>query len=146
MTEERKKKVKKGKKSKRTYNKPQQFFKIKGKDTKETGFVGANVPLPVSEYMSLLCVADAKSKSSLIQDILNEWYETAVKAVSPKKLENIIAERGIAEFHNRKRKTQTFNYVIDHQERALVKRGLGKEHIASIIKKITDGKGKKKKQ
>lgn len=112
-----------------------------GEDTK---LVGAVVPTNISHYLSLFCVVDKRSKSSILRPMIEEWYEKAIVDFPEKKLIKLAAEMGYNSYKNRKKK-RPFALVIKQQEKELHKKGISDRQVESIIKKIKQLHEKNKK-
>ena len=117
------------------------FFKRKvneggGEDTK---LVGAVVPTNISDYFNLFCVADARSKSSIIRPLIEDWYNDAIIKFPKKKLIKVIASIGY-ESYQAKKKKRPFDVVLRQQEKELKKKGISDTHIKLILNKIESAK------
>jgi hypothetical protein len=121
------------------------FFKRNagGIDKKEVTLVGAQVPSDVSEYLTLFCVADGKSKTSILRPLIEDWVKAAQDKLPEKKLIKLIADKGFAAWESRKNKRIPFTTVLNAQQKELKRRGIPEKTINKIIKKIEDAKNEK---
>jgi len=138
--------VKQRRKPQRKDKKMPVYLKKKAKpDNEETTLLGAQVPNSVSIYLSLFCIADGITKSSIIAQLINKWHKKAKKKFSEKDLIELIAKRGWIAWKERKNKKKIFSAYIKELEREI--RGkLPPEMVSEIIQLVKNEKSKEDKE
>lgn len=120
------------------------FFKREAKNgsKEETKLVGAEVPTDLFNYLTLFCVVDRRSKTSIIRPLIEDWAKEAQTKFTEKQLIDLAAKMGYESWLNRKRKKQLFTVAIKQLQKELLKKGVSEKLVLKIIKKIEDAKSK----
>lgn len=122
-----------------------EYFKreMRIKDDKvDSKLVGAEIPINIFYYLNLFCVADSRSKTSIVRPLIEKWYKKAVKDFPEKKLIDLVSKMGFENWKNRNNKRITFNAAMKKQRIELSKKGIAEKTIDEIIKRIENAKSK----
>ncbi len=116
---------------------------MREKETKvETKLVGAEIPTDTFYYLTLFCVVDSCSKSSIIRPLVEKWAKKAKNNFTESELLKLAADKGYDSYKNRKNKKKPFAAIIQVQKRELLKKGVSEKNVDKIIKLIEDAKSK----
>lgn len=96
--------------------------------------VGANIPSQVFDYLTLYSIARGKSKSAILNSLIEKWKREDAGIYSIQSLRNDIVSKLIANF-----KSQTklnISEFKEESERVLHSKGLDEQHITYILKHL----------
>ena len=117
--------------------------KTKRSDTQRKKVIGAYLPQPLIDYMTLYTLAYGKSNGALIEKLLEEWKKitkfsdaTFFKAIAARALKEFEVQRKI----NRELNFETFLPVLKEELR---EKKVCDEHIKEIFKILENAKKEK---
>jgi hypothetical protein len=134
--------VKQQKRQQRKIN-DMEYFKrnMREKDKEETKLVGAEIPTNIFYYLTLFCIVDNCSKTSIIRPLIEKWEKKAKEKFSEKALIVMLANKGYNSWKNRnKKRNRNFATMINMQKRELKRKGVSDTDIETIIQKIENAK------
>ena len=97
-------------------------------------FVGVNIPPQIFDYLALYSVARGKSKSAIVDSLIEKWKREESGIYSIQSLRNDIISKLTANF-----KSQTKLNISEFKEesvRVLYSKGLDEQHITYILKHL----------
>lgn len=100
--------------------------------------IGGYFPTYIDTYLTLRSLADAVTKTSIIQSILEKWVANSRAAKSEKKLMDDISRRLNAQWKIEKSSPihDSFEAYIDKVRTELLSKGLSEEIVVKILKAI----------
>ena len=116
------------------------IFKVKSKEVKEDGtrFVGVHLPLQISSYLYLHCLAKGFTISSVLSEVIKDWvYSRKIELIQKELIQELLSKT--QEKWDESQKIHPAMQLVVFQNnviRELESKGIEKEIIKTIINSL----------